>query len=197
VKTIARVERDKTGKMAEYKLPNEMPTYLGAGSEFIPVESISKYENGVFKYDDINGDSILIGYIYGGIKSSDLNIFFINDGTQSSANSQIFKVYFKKTKSTDIHELNPHSTGTLKINVFPNPGEEDFNIKFNLIKETDVKLTIKTVLGEKVEEVIYKNLQVGENVISKRIEKLVGLNAFFITIDTKYESATQQILINP
>ncbi|MBK9718257.1 MAG: hypothetical protein IPO85_12235 [Saprospiraceae bacterium] len=32
VRTIARVTRDASGTMAEYKLPIAMPTLLGAGS---------------------------------------------------------------------------------------------------------------------------------------------------------------------
>ena len=65
VKTIARVTRDSEGNMVEYKLPNEMPSFLGAGSEFIPVQSILKYNNGVIKMDEIIGDTVLLGYIYG------------------------------------------------------------------------------------------------------------------------------------
>ena len=96
VKTIARVTRDADGKMAEHKLPVEMPSLLGASSEFIPVENLPKYNNEVLKLDDFSADKTLVGYIFGGISSSDANIFFSNGGTQSSASSQIFKVYIIK-----------------------------------------------------------------------------------------------------
>jgi hypothetical protein len=96
VKTIARVTRDFIGKMAEYKLPVEMPSFLGAGSEFIPVENLPVYGNDVIKLDDLNADSTLIGYIYGGINSTSPNIFWLNDGTQSIASSHIFKVFILK-----------------------------------------------------------------------------------------------------
>ena len=33
--------------------------------EFIPVQSILKYNNGVIKMDEIIGDTVLLGYIYG------------------------------------------------------------------------------------------------------------------------------------
>ncbi|HMQ69990.1 MAG TPA: T9SS C-terminal target domain-containing protein [Ignavibacteria bacterium] len=97
VKTIARVTRDGSGTMTEYKLPVEMPSLLGAGSEFIPAENLPRNNNGVFKLDDFSAERTLAGYIYGGISSSEANIFFSNDGTQSSASSQIFKVYIIKT----------------------------------------------------------------------------------------------------
>jgi hypothetical protein len=93
VKTIAKVTRDRNGKMTENKLPVEMPAFLGAGSEFIPVRNLPKYENEVIKLDDIQPDSTLIGYIFGGINSTESEIFWSNNGTQSTANNSIFKVY--------------------------------------------------------------------------------------------------------
>jgi len=96
VKTIARVTRDESSTMAEYKLPIEMPSFLGAGSEFIPIQSVPYYSNKVFKLDDFTAGKTLVGYIYGGISSTTGNIFFTNNGTQSSASSQIFKVFVVK-----------------------------------------------------------------------------------------------------
>jgi len=96
VKTIARVTRDVNGTMTEVKLPIEMPAFLGAGSEFIPDSNLPLYENGVIKLDEIQRDSLLIGYIFGGISSTQGEIFWSNNGTQSTASSQIFKVYLNK-----------------------------------------------------------------------------------------------------
>jgi hypothetical protein len=110
VKTIARVTRDSNGEMAEYRLPVEMPAYLGAGSEFIPVENLPVYGNGVIKLDGLKGDSTLIGYIYGGINSTDPNIFWINDGEQSVASSQLFRVFILKNRKGTEHILNVKSS---------------------------------------------------------------------------------------
>jgi len=96
VNTIARVTRNGNGELAEYKLPVEMPTLLGAGSEFIPNKSIPHYNNEIFKLDELTADSTMVGYIFGGISSTAKNIFFSNGGTQSTASNQIFKVYVIK-----------------------------------------------------------------------------------------------------
>lgn len=109
VKTIARVTRDSNGKMAEYKLPVEMPALLGAGSEFIPVDNLPVYDNEVIKLDELRTGSTLIGYVYGGINSTDPNIFWINDGGQSVASSQIFRVYILKNRVGAEHKLNTKS----------------------------------------------------------------------------------------
>ena len=92
VKTITRVTRNSSGKMTENKLSIEMPTFLGAGAEFIPTENLPTYGNDVIKLDELPSGSTLLGYIYGGINSSIPNIFWINDGTQSVTSSSIFKV---------------------------------------------------------------------------------------------------------
>ena len=109
VKTIARVTRNSTGTMTEYKLPVEMPAYLGAGSEFIRAENLPAFDNEVIKLDELTADSTFAGYIFGGIISDEPNIFWINDGGQSAANSQIFKVFILKNRIGTEHKLNAKS----------------------------------------------------------------------------------------
>ncbi|MCB0850793.1 MAG: T9SS C-terminal target domain-containing protein, partial [Bacteroidetes bacterium] len=163
VKTIARVTRDENGKMAEYKLPVDMPALLGASAEFIPNENIARYDNDVFKLDEITQDSTLVGYIYGGINSSGANIFWVNDGSQSSASSQVFKVYLTNNNSVGIHDLNEQSISTLGMQVFPNPNQNHFSVKFNLKKHTSVSISLYTIEGKLIEEKRFDNLVIGEN----------------------------------
>jgi len=197
VKTIARVTRDASGTMAEYKLPIAMPTLLGAGSEFIPINTLPHYSNEVFKLDNFTADTTLVGYIYGGISSTAANIFFTNTGTQSSASSQIFKVFVIKNSTVGIHELNTHSIGTLQMQVYPNPNNGNFMVKFNLRDKGEVKLTISDASGKLIENTVLKNLQAGGNTYSKRIKNLINGGIYYITIETTYEKATQKIIVEP
>jgi hypothetical protein len=197
VKTIARVSRDANGGLAEYKLPIEMPTLLGAGSEFIPNKNVPHYNNEVFKLDQITADSTLVGYIYGGISSTAANIFFINNGTQSSASSQIFKVYLTKNNTLSTHDLNTQSVGTIKMKVYPNPNDGDFIVKFNLTKIAETKISIYSLEGKKIEEKILTNLTIGENTYIRRIRNLDKGGTFILTIETPYEKAIQKIVIEP
>ena len=206
-KTISRVTRYANGEMAEYKLPVKMPALLGSGSEFIPVNNIPQYANNVFKLDDFNADSTLVGYIYGGIKSSANNIFWINEGEESSASSRIFKVYVVKNKTGSIDQLNEQSTGTLQMQVSTNPDEGDFIVKFNLVKKAPVRLLLynvkggivgkKTDNGNKMEDKILDNVVVGENIYQRKIAHLDKGGAFMLTIETPYEKATQKIVVAP
>lgn len=197
VKTIARVTRDASGTMAEYKLPIEMPSLLGAGSEFIPVENLPNYNNEVLKLDDFIADTTLVGYIYGGISSTAANIFFTNTGTQSSASSQIFKVFLIKNSTVGIHELNTQSIGTLQMQVYPNPNNGNFMVRFNLKNSSNVKVIIHDASGKLLENTVLNNLQIGENTYLKKINNIIDGGVYYITIETNYEKATQKIIVEP
>ncbi|HMP30026.1 MAG TPA: T9SS type A sorting domain-containing protein, partial [Saprospiraceae bacterium] len=172
----------------------EMPTFLGAGSEFIVDKRITHYKNEVLQLDQITKDTTLVGYIYGGISSSAANIFFINNGTQSSASNQIFKVYLIK-KSLSTHYLNEQSIGTLRLQVYPNPNLGNFLVKFNLAKNSDIRITIYGMNGELFEEKILKNMHLGENIYEPILNMRSVTGTFFVTIETNHEKATQKIVI--
>jgi len=194
VKTIARVTRDASGTMVEYKLPIEMPSLLGAGSEFIPAENLPMYNNGVFKMDEFLADTTLVGYIYGGIGSTAENIFFTNTGSQSNASNQIFKVYVVKNSNVGVHEVNFQSRGTLQMQVYPNPNNGDFKVKFYLKQKAVVNLTITDVNGKVIEKTILSNLEQGQNYYSKTIKDLINGGIYYLTLETFFEKATQKII---
>ena len=197
VKTIARVTRNASGTMAEYKLPLEMPALLGAGSEFIPIETVPHYNNDVFKLDDFTADTTLVGFIYGGISSTAANLFFTNTGTESSASSQLFKVSVIKNSIAGIHDLNEQSTGTLKVQVFPNPNSGNFVVKFQLTEVAETKISLYRIDGKKIEERVLTNLVPGENTFQRKIRNLDMGGTYILIIETPYEKATQRIVIEP
>lgn len=194
VKTIARVTRDADGLMVEYKLPVEMPSYLGAGSEFIPAANLPQHNNGVLKLEELP-DSTLIGYIYGGINSSAANIFFINNGTQSTANSQLFKVFLLKEMATNLDQLNDQSVGTLQLQVSPNPSDGTFHLTFHLEKTTDVQLSIYDQAGHLLESSEWQKITVGEHRYQQRINNLTGGGVYFVKVETPDEQAMQKIIV--
>lgn len=197
VKTIARVTRKADGSMAEYKLPIEMPSLLGAGAEFIPIVAIPQFENEVIKLDSLNSDTVLVGYIYGGISSTAANVFFTNTGTQSAASSQIFKVYLVKNTSSALHRINAQSVGTLKLQVLPNPNDGEFFVQFNLTKPSETKIRVYDMAGKKLEEIVLSETLVGENTCQLKVKHLKNGGTFMLTIETETESATQKIIIEP
>lgn len=196
VSTIARVTRDNLGNMAEYKLPVEMPTLLGAGAEFIPNLDFPHFNNEVFKLDSVDNDYTLIGYIYGGISSSQPNIFFINDGSQSSANNQIFEVFIRKSGTLNNDELNPSSINSLNLVIYPNPNDGLLKVSFHLEKFDNATLTIQNAKGKKVEETILNGLNKGKNYFEKEVSRLKRGKSYFITIETSDQKTTHQLIMN-
>ncbi len=196
VKTIARVTRDAAGTMTEYKLPVEMPGLLGASAEFIPAEGIPAYHNHVLKLDDITADTTLAGYIFGGISSTAPNIFTTNTGTQSSAYSQLIKVYLVKNSSTtQADALNPQSTGTLRLQLYPNPSDGNIYLKFNSGTATHATLTVADVNGRVISRREYRTLAAGDNLIRYAIEEPTPDGTYVITLTTPEASSTQRIVI--
>jgi hypothetical protein len=132
VKTIARVSRSSTGEMEEHVLDQELPAYLGAGAEFILAPEVPTYNNGVIRLDDLPAtDSLLVGYIYGGIQSEAANIFFVNDGTQSLANSGVFAVYMLGETTSVVSDASV-GENLLPMRLFPNPVKNSFSLEFEL-----------------------------------------------------------------
>lgn len=196
VNTIARVTRTADGTMAEYKLPVTMPALLGAGSEFIPVEGLPVFNNHVLKLDDL-GDTTLIGYVYGGIQSTAPNIFWINDGSQSTASPEIFKVFLLKNLLSAVDELNPQSTGTLHLQVYPNPNNGILYMKFTLATRSDVNVMLNDLSGKLLSRTEYQDLPAGSNVLKQAVDTLGKGGVFLLTIETRDERATQKITIEP
>jgi hypothetical protein len=195
VKTIARVTRNAQGEMNEYKLPVEMPDYLGAGAEFIPNKALTYYTNGVLNLDALQADTTLAGYVFGGISSSAANIFFINTGAESIASSQIYKVYLVNNMPLTSHHHNAQSSGSLKLEIFPNPGDGDFYVKFNLDRLSDVNVSLYNASGKKVDERLFRQLQPGEHMYQKRVRGLHRGGIYSITVETPFEKATRKIII--
>jgi hypothetical protein len=174
-----------------------MPGLMGAGSEFISLENIPRYANEVIKLDELTSDTTLVGYIYGGINSSAPNIFFTNTGTQSAAGSQIFKVKLLKNPTAGMDALNLQSTGTLKVQVYPNPNDGKFTVIFNLAKLAEVKISLVSISGKVIEESVMKNLKQGENIFERNIRAIENGGTYLLTVSTPYETAVQKIIIEP
>ncbi len=96
-KTISVVCRINNN-VEEFFLPIQMPGYLGTAAEFIYVSNAKLYKDGIADMIAFENSEVLIGYITGGINSSDKNIFWTNTGKESKANNTVIKVYIKQTK---------------------------------------------------------------------------------------------------
>jgi hypothetical protein len=165
VSTISRISVAANGELAEYKIPLNMPGFLGAASEFIPNPSLPKSANDVLLIDDFQSDSLLLGYIFGGIKSSAAAIFWTNTGNESNANAFIYPVYLMKSADKSNDQLNIQSNNGLQLQVFADAFQQEVNVQF--MNATD---GISTVTLQKIDGSVLFNRKIRgkKNEVSSR-----------------------------
>jgi len=164
VKTIADVSRLSDGTLIEQKLKEEMPALLGAGAEFIRLPDAPIYKGKVLDGDLLTTQPLEVGYIFGGIKSTMPNVFWVNDGTQSVASGTIYKVSVNKALNTSV---SVQEKALPKILIYPNPSENFVYLGLELDKIQDVKIQIYNTAGAKVstKQIRKGELLVGQNII--------------------------------
>jgi hypothetical protein len=151
VKTISYVKRDVNGNLSEHRFTTEMPGFIGAGAEFIPADELQSYHNEVLKLNSNNNDSILAGYIVGGINSSQRNIFWINTGTQSTANNTVYQVWL--VKSTNTSTLKVDDANVWHVDVYPNPTHKQVSIKLpDSNKNHHIKVSLNSLTGQLIKQ---------------------------------------------
>jgi len=195
VNTIARVTRSANGQMAEYKMTTEMPALLGAGAEFLLLETLPKYENEVLDWTAFTEDTTHVGYIFGGINSSAPNIFFVNDGTQSTASPMLYKVYLVKDEMVSVHPINPQSISELKLELYPNPSVGQLNIRYTLPYASTVQLVIRDASGKMIDQVERRETVPGQKTWEYQLPSLQAGSVLFVRLSTPKEEITRKLIV--
>jgi hypothetical protein len=193
VKTIGCVERKANGDLFETKLPVEMPNLHGAGAEFIYNTNLPHYNNEVIKLDEITANEFIIGYLYGGIKSSSQNPFSSNQTSLTQAESVIYEVKLTKNPDLGLPELN--GSNPLSFGIFPNPiAQSNCALQFNLPYAGPVHYFLSSVDGKIIAEGDFKSAQAGSNHETLQIpEANTEMLLLTLVFDSKY-FATQKVL---
>lgn len=190
VKTISRISRLNDGSMEENKLGYiEMPTLVGSGAEFIPVDHLY-YENEILDLESLPNARTLVGYIYGGIESSAANIFFINDGSQSQASSGIFEVYIDKSKANN-EDITINGNNSINLKIFPNPARRKLNIEYFAAAMEITYLTFISNDGAIVDKIKIKPDHIGVNELTIDISEF-SPGAYILDVNNgKFSSQSQ------
>ena len=127
VKTISLVTQSKNGDYSEYKLNESMPALLGSGAEFLTNPNLPRIDDEIIDLNSINTDSVVLGYVFGGIRSEDPNPFANNNISQTMANPVLYKVRLIKDAQADTRYLQQIPD----VKVYPNPNETgNVNVSF-------------------------------------------------------------------
>ena len=192
VSTIGRVTRSADGSMVEQKI-GELPTLLGASSEFIIHPETPLYAPGVINLNALPEDTALIGYLIGGIASTQPNIFFINDGTQSWAQTTLFEVHYVPQNISSYPSVE-QATNLSGLEAYPNPAQREVNLAFTLAESTQLAATVQDTNGRIALERQFPLLAAGSQ---KVMLELPGLPAgvYLITVTDGREQKSVKVVI--
>ena len=192
VKTISRVSRFSDDTMQEVDLNYvEMPTLVGPGAEFIPTSNYF-YDFEILDLNALPQQKTLVGYIYGGIESTEANIFFINNGTQSSASNVIFGVYINKASAGE-EELVVDGHNIIDVNLYPNPVGRKLSVDFAARQLDPIQILIHSAEGKLVYQEAYKPAETGTQEVKIDVKDLVS-GPYILTIDNGVDKQSKQFV---
>lgn len=148
VKTISRFTRYEDGTYEEFNLPIEMPSLKGAGSEFIPSLTIPMLNERIVNLNALEADTSIIGYIYGGISTTQLHPFSNNQTNSTSADASIYAVKLIQDRSTGLGILPIDGKNPFRMRVSPNPVENEITIEIDMTQAKDARYFIHSLDGK-------------------------------------------------
>ncbi len=197
VRTIACVTRDAEGGLREWVLPAQMPALLGAGGEFIPDEGLPRHDNGVLRLDELEGDSVRLGHIFGGISSTDANIFWLNDGTQSSASAQVFElVLVRGSAPTGGGGLRQAEAGHA-LEALPNPSHGELELRYRLEAASRVALTLADSAGKVLGRASWLRQSAGQHSFRPDWDALGRAGVYFVRLESAQGVSTLRLVVAP
>lgn len=162
VKTISRLTRMADSSLQEAELNISMPSFLGAGAEFMINDQLPHTASEIIKLNPIVADTFVIGYILGGISSPTANPFTGNQTATTSASGTLYKV-----ELINNHAGNPESVvdghNPFTFTVYPNPTEQDVMVQFDLKKTVNVRYQLSSVDGRLLSEGKITDVRNGNN----------------------------------
>lgn len=79
------------------------------------------------------------------------------------------------------------------MQIYPNPSDGKFVIKFNLRNKSDITLTVNDLDGNEIKRQTFNTLPAGENRLIYTTGAELKDAIYIITIETPYERTTQKV----
>ncbi len=153
VNTISQVSRYQNGSLQEFKI-GEMNGLTGSSAEFIAINSPAIVnDQGMILLDNLSNQKTLVGFIVGGIESTQKNIFFTNTGTQSDASNRVFKVFITKNAIGQRELMDGEEFFT--TNLYPNPSKSKTALKVQLPHEAEVRIDLVDSKGNTIKQLYH------------------------------------------
>jgi hypothetical protein len=203
------VERNAAGEYKEYRLPISLPKGVGAGTEFIPSQYMPRMEGTqVVDMESLLGDSLLLGYLYGGFSTTAPNVFFDNDADESKAEPGLYAVYWYRNQNRtdpsskiwcdDAWVVNQGNNGQLHFQAFTNTENQKVYFIIDMASEGPCTLSIKDDTGKMLLTHVFEGgLPKGESVFALPLYDPKRFKVYQIEIDANGALLREQLIINP
>jgi hypothetical protein len=188
VKTISRFTRYADGTYEEFNLPIEMPGLKGAGSEFIPNTSIPLLYNEIVDLNALTLDTTILGHIYGGINSTQLNPFSNNQTSSTSADPSIYSVKLirKSTSGIDNQPINGQNPFSMRVS--PNPAKNQFTVEIDMSQAQEARYFLNSLEGKILQMGLLDKLNSSNHKQTLKLDKSIAPQVLqlIVVIDGKF-----------
>jgi hypothetical protein len=192
VSTIADVQRDAAGVLSETALEISMNGLKGAGAEFIPNPDLSLSAHGVIILSTLPSDSLLLGWIAGGIEADLPSVFWINDDTQSRALGSLMEVWLHGDAPAPVISIE----NSLSLRAFPCPMNDHVYVTLNLQHTSDVEVRIRSLAGKSVYRKRFSNEVAGEFKQTIKIDDALSPGVYLLDVETQSGSQTMKLIVS-
>jgi len=197
VNTISRVSLSPEGNFTEYVLDQKMPGLEGASSEFLVKagQSIVGHSS-IFSFHSDKKDTLILGYIFGGIYSRSRNPFMQNNTEGTEARDVLYRLRLIPKSTTQSGEQLVDRPNLYQLKVFPNPNDGVFTLDISGPSFQQAHYFISTSDGRWIDrgQIMPEELYDGQ--IQFAIDPSVGADTLFITLvlDNTYYLSEKIIL---
>lgn len=188
VKTISRFTRYADATYEEFNLPVEMPGLKGAGSEFIPNKSIPLLHDKIVDLNALTSDTTILGYIYGGILTTQLNPFSNNQTNSTSADPSIYAVKLIQERPSDLGLQAIDGKNPFSMRIHPNPFEQEITIEIDMSQAQNARYFINSLDGKIVQMGLLDKLNATNQKQTIRLEENIAAQTLqlIVIIDGKF-----------
>lgn len=192
VRAITDVQRNSAGELMEVPLPITMSGLKGAGAEFVPASGLNIQHDEVIVLSGNETDSLLLGYIIGGIDSDAPNVFWVNDGTQSRADNGIVEVWYYPENPLQ----NLVFKQDLNLRAYPCPVNDHVFIELNLRNGGNVNLRLINASGKVVAQRKLKDQIPGALKAEFEFKKGLSPGVYMLQIESPEGNSAMRILVS-
>jgi len=195
VNTVSSVTRNNANIYEETYQKIRLPGFFGTNSEVFIFSNIPKMKNEhkIINLDLLQDDSILLGYIFGGIynPTSEPNPWAYDKAHLTIANPYLIKINYHLLTPNGNTTRNSAKSDFPKLNIFPQPVNDYIRLNFEnytfnhiqlwLVNQTGQKVKYQTIIGESQPIVSIKDLPPGNYTL-------------YIYLDNKFTYAQKLVL---